>query len=65
MDIKIWMMAGTSKSPENIPIHSVLETNFLGNKPPSSDHNFAFRSLPDELSYPEIKGTFLINIHHI
>jgi hypothetical protein len=27
MDIKIWMMAGTSKSPENIPIHSVLETN--------------------------------------
>ena len=27
MDIKIWMMAGTSKSPENITIHSVLETN--------------------------------------
>jgi hypothetical protein len=27
MDIKIWMMAGTSKSPESIPIHSVLETN--------------------------------------
>ena len=27
MDIKKWMMAGTSKNPENIPIHSVLETN--------------------------------------
>jgi hypothetical protein len=30
MDIKIWMMAGTSKSPKiihNVPIHSVLETN--------------------------------------
>jgi len=27
MDIKIWMMAGTSKSPKIIPIHSVLETN--------------------------------------
>jgi hypothetical protein len=26
MDIKIWMMAGTSKSPENIPIHYVLRT---------------------------------------
>jgi hypothetical protein len=23
----IWMMAGTSKSPNIIPIHSVLETN--------------------------------------
>ena len=29
MDIKIWMMAGTSKSPKIIPIHSVLETNLL------------------------------------
>jgi hypothetical protein len=27
MDIKIWMMAGTSKSPKIIPIHTVLETN--------------------------------------
>ena len=27
MDIKIWMMTGTSKSPKIIPIHSVLETN--------------------------------------
>jgi hypothetical protein len=27
MDIKIWMMAGTSKSPKIKPIHSVLETN--------------------------------------
>ena len=27
MDMKIWMMTGTSKSPKIIPIHSVLETN--------------------------------------
>jgi hypothetical protein len=34
MDIKIWMMTGTSKSPKIIPIHSVLETNLPINPPP-------------------------------